>query len=110
MSKQGDGSPSPTQSVGLSTTSHGFLSDRMRQARILDEFLAMEHNLGWQRGAILDMVRFKWTENGCQIMLKAHKGKERGVAFVNAHNLADAIEVTGTWVKEDALKWRRDKY
>lgn len=74
-----------------------------------DLFLDLPKNVGWGENASLTEIRFKDRGHDWQGYVKAERGKEKLIAFVNAKRFEDCVLALSDWAAHGVLNWRKDR-
>lgn len=61
-------------------------------------------------GHRLTGVNFKVVEEGVLVTLKKESPKGPMVAFIHANDLDAALEIVAACIKQNAIKWKPDKW
>ncbi len=71
---------------------------------------AAEEHVGWDKNAVLHRIVLRKVDGGWQALIKASRGMEKGIAYVNGRSLGDCLELVGLALDDGSLVWKRDHY
>lgn len=102
-------------STGVAVATSPAISRRKTFASRTPEWLWMAlsdapKHIGWDKNAVVYKMILSEHAGGWRSIIKARRGKEMGVAFLQADTYAQLLELLTLKIADGDLLWRSDKF